>query len=208
MRDRGRPRFIDEAAAGHVRGQVGLQSVVQLSDKILVPMDALVGQRAEGGDVGLLTRHARLVGADADVHAAAHIVLGLVAMQRQCRPLRHRRVERGEIVLQSHFHAADQIVEHGNAVEVESDVKVDLRAQQQIGYRIHGEFAALRTAIAKAVGEADLRGAHAGAVAEHAEDGDGRHRVAVDADLRQCIRCGIDHQQTQKVRLGRRCGSR
>ena len=85
--------------------------------------------------------------------------------------------------LQGHFHAADHVVEHGDAIQIQGDVKVYFRAQEQVGDRVHRELAALRAAVAEAVGEADLRRAHAGAVAQHAQYGDGRHGIAVDAQL-------------------------
>ena len=194
-------RFVDDPAAAHVRDQVGLDGVVHVAGEVGIVAHPLHEDVRGGLQIRALARHAGLVGADADVHAASQVVFRLIAHQRQRRALGHLRVQRREVVLKRHRHAAQRVVERRYAVQVHGQEKVDVDAQEQLADRRLRVSAALLAAVAEAVGQADLRPARTRRIAQHAQYGDLRHGVAVDLDRCDPLVLVVDGQQHQKIRL-------
>ena len=153
------------------------------------------------GQVYLLARHSCFVGAFANAHAAAHKQLCLLSPQRQGRARGHGRIQGGKVILQGHGYAAHRVIEYGDAVHVHGDIFVNGRAHQQVGHGLHRQLAALRTAVAKAMGQADLQRPHAGAVTQHAQDGHRGHGIAVNLQPGEGLVRVVHHDQLQEVRL-------
>ena len=164
-------------------------------------MDLLSEQPCQLGQVYLLARHAGFVGTHTDAHAAAHKQLRLFSLQGQCRARGHGRIQGGKVILQGHGYAAHRVIEYGDTVHVHGDIFINGLAHQQIGYSLHRQLAALRTAVAKAMGQADLQRPHAGAVAQHAQNGHRGHGVAVDLQPGEGLVRVVHHNQLQEVRL-------
>ena len=122
-------------------------------------------------------------------------------MQRHRRAGGHGRIIGGKILIERHGYAAHEIVELGNGVHVHGHVIVDVDAQEEVSDRVAGVFAALLLAVAKAMGEAQLRRDGARFLPQHAKDGDLGHHVAVDVDGRDRLIFLIDDQQQKEVAL-------
>ena len=157
--------------------------------------------------VNALTLHTRCVGLIADVIALTAVDLRLGAIKLHGRPLDHRGIVMGEVILDGHRYAAQQVIEPSDASNVHGHVHVDLSAvillgnTKQVFHRPNGIAVVHFLGITVCMGQADLQPAFTVVGTGLAVEFDLGNGITVKLQLTDFFCIVIDNQEQHEVRL-------